>query len=147
MSSWTGQQSLLNVSVVIDGARILLVGNSGATWSHFAAAKHIKVCRTYDGRALNTEFRIRLMTRMASNHGLSMQIIHNEFQEGFAVVTRIGAHCLDGQTEAGGKRLKQGNRKWSIFAIGWFCSLPKRQFALGVNYDVIAIAPEENDLS
>lgn len=67
-----------------------------------------------DCGTLNAEAGVGVAARIGCDHGLSMQLVDGELEQGIGVVNRVGANSFDRQGEAAEQGAKQG------IAIDWW---------------------------
>ena len=75
-----------------------------------------------------------------------MEILDNEAEDLFGVIECIPTYNLDGKRESFFDDLEHGDGLMDFADIGRMGDFPDGQFFLGINDDVIAVAPEISDL-
>ena len=144
MSSWAEEIPLF-LFPVIDGAAILQVGDSSPFGRHLSLTIHRKIGLAVDLSSNKPIIDSSLGSGVARNDRFGLEILDDEAEDVFSVIDGISPNGFDDHGEAILYLLKHGDGLMHFASVSREGYFPEGEFLLGIDHDVISVAPEVAD--
>ena len=144
MSSWA-QEIPFFLFPVIDGAAILQVGDPSPFGCHLPLTIHRKIGLAVDVSFNKPVINSLLGSGVARNDRCGLEILDDEPEDVFSVIDGISPNGFDDHREAILYLLKHWDGLMHFASVSREGYFPKGEFLLGIDHDVISVAPEVAD--